>query len=106
MFYVRSEKRDQPKGPPKLEYFFVYVKDGMLWQRWLQEMPTEYRTIDDQGGRAEAKLALAVAQAMKDEREALLSCMKAAVAMLDDRAANEIRKMYTETMKKAVMKVG
>ncbi len=105
LFYIRSEKRDQPQGPPKLEYFFVSVKDGTLWYKWLDKMPDEYPVIDDQGGRAEAKLFQGVAEAIKQEREALLKCLKAAIAMLDDRAVEEIRQIYTKTLEKAAFTV-
>src|SRR5438132_8827880 len=93
---VRHEDRGEG-----LEYCFVLVRDRLTIHRWEKEMPPEFELVYDPGARAEADLALAETNALVKEKGVLLECLTAALAMLDDRAAEEVRAIWRAKMKDA-----
>lgn len=96
--YVRTEKRPGKDHP---EHLFIFTKDRLLFQRWTDALPEDYELVNDTAGRGEAKMMQLQVEALQYEREALSNCLKAAVAMLDDRAAEELRGLYRVAMEKA-----
>lgn len=94
--YVRTEERGDP---PVKEHLFVSARDRVLYTQWCQEMPNEYQLVNDTAGRAEADIAWIAVQALEKEKKLLLDCLKAAMAMLDDRAAAQVRQRYEEGIK-------
>src|SRR2546430_14281736 len=88
---IRVGLEERGKGP---EHHLILAYDGIVRHRWYSELPDEFELIHDPGARAEADIALKEANCLIMEKEVLLECLSAALAMLDDRAAESVRELW------------
>ena len=88
---VREE--DQGHG---LEYLWATVdpKSRAIATHWSKTIPKNYELVHDVGARVEANLALHETAALIQEKAVLLECLSAALGMLDERAAEQVRDIY------------
>jgi hypothetical protein len=95
---VRTELRE---GETKPEHMFVSVRDRLVYTEWHKEVPPEFELIHDPAASRERDLATLELVAQLGEKAVFVECMQAALGMLDERSAEQIRDIYRTRIEQA-----
>src|SRR5271163_2123779 len=95
---VRTETRYGDEDP---QHLFVLAQDRLVITRWEAEIPESFELIHDPAATVEVELAEVETRALLNEREILFDCMAAALGMLDERSADQVRDIYRSRIQQA-----
>ncbi len=96
--YATNVRGDDDR--PRAGFLFAYLEGQTMKYKWVgnDEPPADFECIHDASGRAEATAERKLRVQTAREHEAMLACMKRAVAMLPTEDALSVRQLYKERL--------
>lgn len=93
LLFIRTEQRS---GCPVPERLFVSARGGVVFQRWLREVPAELELVVDTEGRKQANEQSWLRAVAEHERDLAFELLKQACAWLPKLRADELRRRWRE----------
>jgi hypothetical protein len=92
LLFVRTEQRT---GSPVPEHLFVSTRGGVVFQRWVKDMPPELELVIDTEGRKQANEQTWLRAVVEHERDLAFELLKQACDWLPEARAKDLRRRWT-----------